>query len=541
MQNDLNQVPAPLPRGFNLRIASISEHPVSRPEAHHWAHSDIKFLIDDDTDVKTNGYDKCLPQPRDDGPESEKHEQQLGIQAMDIVFHRALVTAGLHDITITDSLQMSAISAIASAGTSRGNSRRISTIEPIMHGLSFLQSLLNDCWYTRAWVVQEALSAGSGLMIVLRRGNQVEQAAPEMPSKVICLPVETVRQVIRGLKNMLQQNFLFNGQTLQRDGSRPQDLLRGAGKISEAAEQLHPRLAREDSRHVILQVIGGYSYGSRRTVDAAGALTLLKKRDCRNKEDLVAIVANMCGFDIRLDTRAVRDHGSLREAIIALTLMNGNLSLLVPEAYGSSNVEFNDSNGNGTDTSITWVYPFDQFAAHIDHLTIRNFNIHSLPEPTGTLISLSPIRYQYEKIWEEMKCLHLVIDKLDKETPDDFLIRRIMIGAHFGRQTALHQAKTDLFLATELPPESRAWGDINNASIRVTQYMSAHRIEEVPEMQRIVSEILFAILRFLYNSGKEDPRAQGLSSSIWQSLRVDVVNGREDLPDVVTEASTQKS
>ncbi|KAI0516708.1 hypothetical protein F5B22DRAFT_636278 [Xylaria bambusicola] len=496
-------------------------------------------------------YQECLPQPGCGSPDSEKHEQ-LGIQAMDIVYYRAIVTAGLHDIAITNPLQISAISAIA--GMYEARLQNAVTAETINYTLDFLKLLLRDRWYTRAWVAQEALSTGPGLMIVLRRDRKrcltprytLDNSSRKMASEVICLPVNQVRDIIGSLKAMLQQNFFFNGQTLRRDEWRPQELLRGAGWVLEAAEQLHPRLARQNSPHGIIQTIGSYNYGTRWTVDAAGALAMLKTRDCRDQEDLIAIVANIYCIDMRLDTRAIRDHGSHREAILALALKNGDLSLLVPDAYGNSSSDFIDPSRNGC-----WPSPFDRVAMEIDHLTVRNFNLPKLLVPVNFTeagvsltsyvwevddqLDLYPIKYQYEHIWEEMKCLNLVIDRLEKETPEEFIARRNATGAHFGRQVVLHQAKEDLFLADELPQGSRAWGDIDTAGIRVTQYVSAHRIEELPEMQRIVSEIVFAILRFLYNMGESDSRACGLANSIWQSLRVDVVNGRDDLLDVVSE------
>ncbi|KAI0555590.1 hypothetical protein F4679DRAFT_594056 [Xylaria curta] len=511
---------------------------------------------------------ECLPQPKtsaDDG----KHEQQLGIQAMDIVYHRALITAGLHDVTITDPLQISAIQTIMQ--THDRTRPNLVTSDTANYTLQFLTSMLEDRWYTRAWVAQEALSAGPGLMIVLRRGlgiaypakfrgdrkryltpqHTLDHSPREMPSEVICIPVNDFRSIIHNLKLMLQRNFLFNGQTLQRYSNQLHNLVEGAGQVLDAAEALHPRLARQNSTNGIIQTFGGYSYGTRWTVDAAGALTLLKTRDCRDKEDLVAIVANMCGFDIRLDTRAVGDYGSLREGLTALALLNGDLSLLVPEAYRSSNSEFIHSSLHATETGPTWMFPLDRYPSEIDHVTVRNFNLHKLPVPpritekgiglpsyvwqVDDQIDLFPIKYQYQEIWEELKCLSVVIDRLEKETSEQFLARKRLVNDHFSGRAVLRQTKVDLFLISELPRESRAWGDIDTTGIRVTQYISAYRIQEVPMMQRIVSEIIFSILRFLYNSGGTDPRAYGLATSIWQSLRVDIVDGREDLPDVVDE------
>ncbi|KAI0470353.1 hypothetical protein F4859DRAFT_522844 [Xylaria cf. heliscus] len=512
---------------------------------------------------------ECLPQPKAGSSDEEKHEQQLGIQAMDIVYHRAIITAGLHDVAVTDPLQMSAIQTIMNMDD-RMPTNPV-TGDTVNHVLHFLKSLLEDRWYTRAWVAQEALSAGPGLMIILRRGPGVAYSAklrgdrkryltPKhtldhsprgMPSEVICLPVNEFRSIIRNLKLTLQRNFISNGQTLQRFSNQSHDLIAGVGRVLEAAEALHPRLARQNSSNGIIHTVGRYNYGTRWTVDAAGALTLLKTRDCRDKEDLVAIVANMCGFEIRLDTRAVGEYGSLREGLTALALLNGDLSLLVPEAYGSSNSEFIHSSPQAAEPDPAWMFPLDRYPSEIDHVTVRNFNLHRLPVPPSLTekgislpsyvwqvddqIDLFPIKYQYQDIWEKLKCLSVIIDRLEKETPEQFLARKRLVTNHFSERAILQQAKEDLFLKPELPSESKAWGNINTAGVRVTQYTSAYRIQEVPWMQQIVSEIIFSTLRFLYNSGETDPRAYGLATSIWQSLRVDIVDGREDLPDVVDE------
>jgi hypothetical protein len=60
----------------------------------------------------------------------------------------------------------------------------------------------------------------------------------------------------------------------------------------------------------------------------------LSTRGCRDLQDRIAIMANMCHYDIRLDTALIaKKCKSLRLAFLALSLLNGDLSLLVPEAY----------------------------------------------------------------------------------------------------------------------------------------------------------------------------------------------------------------
>lgn len=56
---------------------------------------------------------ECLPQPPEDEQPPYEEDKQLGIQAMDIVYNRAFVTAGLHDTFITSQTQLDLILKLA--------------------------------------------------------------------------------------------------------------------------------------------------------------------------------------------------------------------------------------------------------------------------------------------------------------------------------------------------------------------------------------------------------------------------------------------
>ena len=65
-------------------------------------------------------------------------------------------------------------------------------------------------------------------------------------------------------------------------------------------------------------------------------------------------------------------------------------------------------------------------------------------------------------------------------------------------------------------------------------------VESNPEIQHHIGMIVLDILRFLVNQSDSDPRSIPIANSIWQSLRVDEVEGLNDktteLPDEVDEA-----
>lgn len=62
-----------------------------------------------------------MPQPGLDSPQEEKDEQELGVQAMDVVYSRACLTAGLLSATrITSQEQMNAIQTMLSWEVANG-------------------------------------------------------------------------------------------------------------------------------------------------------------------------------------------------------------------------------------------------------------------------------------------------------------------------------------------------------------------------------------------------------------------------------------
>lgn len=97
---------------------------------------------------------ECLPQPTKESPQVNQYEQELGIQAMDIVYNRAIVTAGILDVIIDTQAQLDALEALMFF-----DKARVQTLIDHEFCYLILDILYNaslDRWYTRAWVVQES-------------------------------------------------------------------------------------------------------------------------------------------------------------------------------------------------------------------------------------------------------------------------------------------------------------------------------------------------------------------------------------------------
>lgn len=526
---------------------------------------------------------ECLPQPSENSPEEDKRDHQLGIQAMDLVYDRAMVTAGLMDLRLSSQAQVYALQVFMSEDEARWAKQLSWALEQRLRLIiDFLDRLSQDRWYTRAWVVQEAISSGERLAMVFHRGlgvaypsqlrktgrdtrggspaHSLDTTARPLPSEVIIITIREFWRLVRRAQTLLQESsFQRIGDMLWRPGSRP------AEEIVANAGTLHPVLFRP--QHLVYQmgIRTSYIFGNRTVVDAAGALTLLRTRKCRYDEDRVTIMANMCGYEYRLDTKVVAAHcNSLRVALLTLAVLNGDLSPLAPEMYHSPDSTphgVGSTNGQSGGGLAGWVHPLDTKPGSIKGMTVRGFNTPGVfrpgkIEPSGLsfpayiwnvgaedMVDLMPMKVKWLEDWDSLNCLGFAVDRREKETDEELGDRRKAVMVHFAQRHIKFLARLKLMERgfsgdDDDADDSPVWRGLRDRrGVRVERVLVADRLEQVPEMQACFCNIFFGILRFLMDQAAGDPRAQGLADSIWQSVRVDQVNKEDpDLPDNVTEA-----
>ncbi|KXH34177.1 hypothetical protein CSIM01_07179 [Colletotrichum simmondsii] len=496
---------------------------------------------------------ECLPQPKEDGSEEDKAYQRLGVQALDIVYNRAIVTAGLHASTITQA-QMSAIDFLTDHDAEE---LRYLSLHPQLfeEALGFLHMVQSDEWYTRAWVIQETVSAGNGMVLVFRRGPDVvytptyrtdrkKRSTPRhtldterrvLRSEIISIPVDLFRALVQTCKSLLEQHFQVLGQALVRARTNNITI-----PILSIAESLHPKVTARQHETGI-HMYGGTIYGGRQKVNAATALTLLKSRHCRDVQDRLTILANMCSYEIRLDTdRVAKECDSLRLGILAIALLNGDTSILVPEVYEDHGEE------NGDQVHLWTAAGISSYAVQDSKLFNPVLYKHRFDSKRKALhlcaylwtvddiIDLSTLKYQYADVWHMMKCLQITVDRQKEESIDEFSRRKCLVAQHFSRKYVMGQAKLEIIHHGAIAIDSSIWGGLDARGVQVEMYLDAYRVEAEPEMQRLVAEIFFAILRYL--RGLSTTQSLGVANSIWQSIRTDAVDESQPyLPDSVGE------
>lgn len=518
---------------------------------------------------------ECLPQPPQDSISPDKEDKALGIQAMDIIYNRAFVTCGLQDVVISSYLQLQTILGLASSSNEQAGIPRITNYRELDIILDFLDKIKNDRWYSRAWVIQEAISAGDNLCLVFRRGpgvvaqtkarmptrrsglpkHTLETMWRGLPSEVVCIIVHELRYIVQAARRFIQENSFTTGTNgIFRDGK-----IRPGESIVAAAETLHPTFWKPKHKNFNFGVVGGTSFGIRPTVDAAGAMTLLKTRGCYHNEDRVAIMANMCGYEHRLNPKVIaEDCHSIRVALLSLALMNNDFSLLVPEAYSGTLAQDPEN-----DPSLRllhrfrpgWVHPFDLAFQFLEQVSIRGFNLPraiirerrpgvvGLPaylwEVSPEPIDLTPVKIRWLQDWIGLHGLKTEILPQEDEDENAFRERRDTVYQRLETPNGYPYVKQELGINGFVSKESAFWEGIEEYSgtVEFSLMLLSERLETIPQCQSTFAEIFFGILRFLLGLADTDPRAEGVANSIWQSMRVDVVSEEHpELPDQVCEA-----
>jgi hypothetical protein len=519
---------------------------------------------------------ECLPQPTHASSEADREEQELGIQSMDIVYNRAMVTAGLLNVEIESQAQLTAIETLLHA--TREQREMMINQEFCDSMLDFLVATSRDRWYTRAWVVQEALCAGDKLVLAFRRRpglqfpskfrygykaeredrpyHSLDDTPRGLDSELVCLHLPEFWMLIDDMKHLVARDFMTMGPQLVRQNNRPAYFSAHARDAIEAADALHPRIVRANTIQQHLKMYSAGHYGKRPTINAAGALTLLKHRQCYFDSDRLAIIANMCNYDFRLDTKAVSENcDSLSRAILALALNNGDLSLLVPEAYLPWNHIYADSAQTESQGSAVLYQDFIAESPRVDHCRVRNFinfrlqtmRLGSFTSAGLTLpaylwsvdreVDYTPIQAKWADTWESLRCWKMIIDCKKNETTEEFRARHNALTQRFSQPGISAQAAREFRVSGQVAHSSVVWGGIDSTGVQLKRNIDAKRIKGTPKMRNIIAQVIFDILRYTLNVSEDARLAQGLANSIWQSVRIDQVPDSEaPLPDEVGDA-----
>lgn len=192
---------------------------------------------------------------------------------------------------------------------------------PLAEALSMIAM---DRWNTRAWILQEAFASAGNMILLFPRAKEISvrgwsMICHDLSFTEIGIRLETLQMCVEHFVRLFAP---------KPDSSTLIELPQWA----ETLKRLTWFLPERATSHMFNFWLG--SAKPRRTCNAAVALSFLKHRDNGRVADRLAILANLCDYSLRLNTAELeRSQSRLSVCIFALTIANGDFSLLSPESY----------------------------------------------------------------------------------------------------------------------------------------------------------------------------------------------------------------
>lgn len=248
---------------------------------------------------------------------------------MDYVYVNAQMSIGLFQV-ILEQRHFDALLLVFES--SKGSEMRRRGPKPVNRCRSFptktlaeaLSMIVLDRWNTRAWILQEAFASRGHMTLLLPRARDIAVKGWSL----ICHDLSLTEVGIK--LDMLQQCIEdCTGLLTPRLGPSVPINLPNWGLALDRLVWFHPEQSGWH-RH-------DFWFGSskpRPTCNAAVAWSYLKHRDNDRVADRLAILANLCDYSLRLNTWELeKSQRRLSVCVLALTVANGDFSLLSPECY----------------------------------------------------------------------------------------------------------------------------------------------------------------------------------------------------------------
>ncbi|KAH8589924.1 hypothetical protein B0O99DRAFT_676412 [Bisporella sp. PMI_857] len=351
--------------------------------------------------------------------QDDEREKEIGIQAMDLVYLKAHTSIGLFNARFIHQRHLDALflffewelgSSMQRRGPRPLKECRTLHLDILAEAVSMV---INDRWNTRAWILQEAFSSGRNMILLFPRGKNIDLSGWSL----ICHDSSLTEMAIRLdiVRQCLSQSrsFFTSSQYRHVKIKDPE-----WHKTLETLRWFHPKPKPSHSVDVWVN-----ENKPRRTCNAAVAMSFLKSRQNDRVADRLAIIANLCDYSLRLNTSKLEaSNHSLSVCIHLLAMMNGDFSLLSPEAYSIPRKPVpieprqNDSDFSWVSVSIKRPLKFiDADVFNPSGPTIRRNNplMYSLSKKGFALpsvlwkidefVDMTPIQERYRESWDDLQ------------------------------------------------------------------------------------------------------------------------------------------
>lgn len=262
----------------------------------------------------------------------DESEKQIAIQSMDLMYRFSRPVACL-TTSIDTTYQAGMLSKLMldrwvwqQGSIASIKLKRYVRVWKAQHIISMLNHLLSDPWWTRAWTYHEEFCASTKMILLVSYSRNVDCNQKfdfgNVPGEFELPAVQFREQLTRFcLAHMRKQ-----GQQWQKGNEMCKEFLRIAGQYRLIDSYNKEVDAEYRTRALTWQVVED-----------------LRSRGLENRWEILAIIANCCGYSVRLDANALKAHGySLDAAVIVLLLLNGEILQHEDASHLSSQVNVVD-------------------------------------------------------------------------------------------------------------------------------------------------------------------------------------------------------
>ena len=294
---------------------------------HEWydADSDLPILIKQrDGGTKRSGIPPdvlyralCFAQSRDIGAiwidqecinQDDPVDKEDAIQSMDMIYEESAHPIAILESWFDKQEQVDIFASIADPDLFEFDPTKIDALCDI------LEDFVLEKWFTRAWTLQESTSSGVRMVLLI--------GCPDL-EKPECFgpnPDEFEISVWDFQQAMVNARGLIERSLANSDWEDTTDAI----NASNFADILWNRLPTDTpAEH---ERMDDY----RQRCSAAQAITFLAERHNSVFSDRLAILANLCNFEIRIESKVLDDpSASFSTCALTLAILNGDMSLLV--------------------------------------------------------------------------------------------------------------------------------------------------------------------------------------------------------------------
>ena len=243
--------------------------------------------------------------------QSDPVDKEKSIQVMDIVYQNSDHPIAVLEFCFQTQAEIDVFVSICDDAFFTFHPAQIDLLE------SVLLSLSEDQWFERAWTLQESVSAGVSMTLLLGCSGL------QKPSQFGITPGELEINIWDF------QNAMVNARNLIEEGL-------AAGTWHDDSSAINASNYADILWNYMPTIIPNYSGGTlerdpshRQKCNAAQALTYLDDRYNSIFSDRLAILANLCNYNFRIDTKILDlPNSSFTVCAITLAILNGDMSLL---------------------------------------------------------------------------------------------------------------------------------------------------------------------------------------------------------------------